>query len=344
MQERNTNRRGNYTMLMGFSTIGILGFGALGIDISYIAMANTQASAVADAASHAALLTFRQAPGTESARKAQGITAAQWVVSNNDVGFGAAANMDSLEFGIFNASTGNFDAGGSPANSARATVSRQGGNGLDLMLAPIIGIDTADVQQAGVTVANPREIVVVLDRSCSMAGSGMAGADAALEAFSSYMVDHQVPLDRIGATWFSEGGGWWDPIRFIDGNEGAILTKWSTWGGLSVMGCTNQKAGIDPARTALASSGNDLAFKALIVISDGNPTCGGGSGGFKKATANAWAQGIHVWTVSFGSSINHSLMTQAKKGIGTYERTPTSSGLAAIMLKIAESIPVALVD
>ncbi len=349
MQHR-VRRRGNYTMLMGFTTIAILGFGALGVDVAYIAMANTQASAVADAASHAALLTFRSAPGSEAARKADGTVAAQWVVDNNNVGFNGPGTMDALEFGIFNSSTHGFDPGASPSNAARAAVSRKNGNGIELMLAPILGYDTADIEQSSITVANPREIVVVLDRSGSMLSgsplSGRAGTDLALEAFSQYMVDHRVPLDRLGATWFNSSGGWWDPMQYVEGNQGAILTKWSTWDSLYInpSWCTNQKAGIDPAIAALVGSGNDLAFKAIIVISDGNPTCGAGAAGFTSSTATAWSHGIHVWTVAFGAHINDALMESATKGLGTYEKTPDSTGLATVMLKIAESIPVALVE
>jgi hypothetical protein len=300
---------------------------------------------ISDAASHAALLTYRGSSGSEVDKKQQGTVAAQWLVDRHAVGL-SPGDLESLEFGIFNAGSGSFTAGASPANAARATVTRTGG--LDLLLAPILGIQQAEVERSGITVANPREIVVVLDQSCSMESgsplSGMEGADLALEAFSQYMVEHQVPLDRLGATWFSQGGGWWDNLRYVEGNEAAILSKWASWGSEDVLGCTNQQAGIDPARAALVATGSDFSFKALIVISDGNPTCGGGGGGFLNATANAWDDGIHVWTVSFGSGINHGLMESATKGIGTYEQTPNSTGLSAVMLKIAESIPVALVE
>jgi len=348
MAERKTNRRGNYTMLTGFSIVGILGFGALGIDISYISMANTQAAAVSDAASHAALLTFRQAPGNETTRQALGTIAANWIVDNNNVGFDGPGTLESIEYGVFNSATGNFNPGSSPANAAKAQVTRTDGNGIELMLAPILGIHRADIDQSGVTVANPREIVVVLDRSCSMNWgspvSGQLGTDRALEAFSQYMVSHQVPLDRIGATWFSSNGGWWDNLRYIEGAEGAILTKWSSWDTETMSGSTDQRDGIVPAHTALKNSGNDLAFKALIVISDGNPNPSSLNSAFLNATANAWADGIHVWTVAFGDSINDGLMQNATKGLGTYEKTPDSTGLSAVMLKIAESIPVALVQ
>jgi len=346
--ERRSNRRGNYTMLMGFSVVGILGFGALGVDISYIAMANTQASAVSDAASHAALLSYRQSSGSESDRQAKGRRAADWIVDNNDVGFDGPGQLDALEFGVFNPESGAFTPGGSPANAARAEVTRRGGDGIELMLAPIIGKNQADVVQSGVTVANPREIMVVVDKSCSMDWgyplSGKVGTDRALETFSSYMVGHQVPKDRMGITWFSSSGGWFDSLKYVGGNEGAILSKWASWDRERMRGSTNQAAGIRPAHTALATSGNDLAFKAIIVISDGNPNPSRLSSTFLSSTSDAWRDGIHVWTVAFGSRINDRLMRDATKGLGTYEKTPDSRGLSAVMLKIAESIPVAVVQ
>jgi len=335
-------------MLMGFGVVAILGFGALGVDISYIAMANTQASAVSDAASHAALLTYRQSSGSESERQGNGRRAADWIVDNNDVGFDGPGQLDALEFGVFNSLLGTFLPGVSPANAARVEVSRRGGNGLELMLAPIIGIHQADVVQSGVTVANPREIMVVVDKSCSMNWgyplSGKVGTDRALETFSSYMVDHQVPKDRMGATWFNSRGGWYDSLKYVDGNEGSILSKWSRWDRQRMSGATNQAAGIVPAHIALSTSGNDLAFKAIIVISDGNPNPSRLSSTFLSSTTAAWDDGIHVWTVAFGSSINDRLMRDATKGLGTYEKTPDSRGLSAVMLKIAESIPVAVVQ
>jgi hypothetical protein len=226
------------------------------------------------------------------------------------------------------------------------------------MLAPIIGHNTADISQQGITVGNPREVVVVIDRSGSMAwGSpltGQQGTSNALSAFSAYMTSHQVPLDRMGATWFSAasrgnaGWGWFDPLHYVAGAEAVTNTKWSSWNTWSVGGNTDQSIGMYPAANALIGSGNPLAFKALIVISDGNPTAGGGAPGFRAASNYAWANGIHVWTVAFGSSINDTLMgtgpSGTVRGIGTYSKAPNSSGLAALMVQIAESFPVALVD
>lgn len=358
MQER-SSRRGNYSMFMGVLATGVIGFGALGVDLSYIAMSNSQAQAVADAASHAALVAYRTSEASSPAtRAAQGRTAANYFVANNTVGLGETGDLDSLTFGIFNPSNGQFSPGAEPFNAARAVVTRTGGNSLELFLAPLLGQDTAQVRQEGVTAANPREVMVVVDRSCSMAwpwsNPGYRGVRDSLAVFGDYMVNHQVPLDRLGITSFSSTGDTWDPLRYINGNEADIRSKWSSWGpcpspyapyyAYACKGGTAQSLGIYPAVDALRFSGNELAFKAIIVISDGNPSGSYWAQQFLQSTEVAWSNDIHVWTVGFGQNINDGLMESATKGVGTYYRLPSSDGLEDVMLDIAKSIPVTIAD
>jgi len=358
--ERETNRRGNYSMFMGVFATAIIGFGALGVDISYIAMTNNQAQAVSDAASHAALIAYRYSDAADIAgRKADGIAAANHVVQNNFVGLGERGNLNELKFGQFNPNTGNFNADAQPFNATYAQVDRKAADALQLFLAPVIGQNTADVSQSGVTASNPREIVVVVDRSCSMQSpsgyQGWEGVRDALGGFADYMVDHQVPQDRLGVTWFNSGGGTWEPLRYVDGNEADILAKWSDWGFCNrnggwgpnrwaCSGATDQRDGVVPAHNMLAASGNSLAFKAMIVISDGNPNPSELNGAFLDATQDAWDDDIHVWTVGFGANIDDTLMEDATRGIGTYYHSPDPEGLEQVMLDIARSIPVVVVD
>jgi len=344
---------------MGVFATGVIGFGALGVDISYIAMANTQAQAVADAASHAALVAYRSSEARSVEQRAvEGKRAAAFFAEHNEVGLGEPGRLSAVTFGKFNPSNGQFLADAQPYNAARARVERSGSNPLELFLAPVLGLDSADIVQEGITAANPREIMVVVDRSCSMAwpwqSPGYRGVRDSLAVFGQYMVSHQVPRDRLGITSFSDRGDTWDPLRYIDGNEGDILSKWSSWGpcpspnrpyyAYACNGGTAQARGIDPAVDALRSSGNDLAFKAVIVISDGNPSNSRESRRFLAATDRAWANDIHVWTVGFGENINDGLMRQATKGVGTYYRLPSSDGLEDVMLDIAKSIPVTIAD
>lgn len=364
---RNDSRRGNYSMFMGVFATSILGFGALGVDISYIAMANNQAQAVADAASHAALVALRHSDAAGlSGRVLDGKAAAQHVVNVNEVGLGERGHLASVKFGIFNPNTGNFSPDSQPYNAAYAEVDRKGSDALQLLLAPIIGANEADVLQSGVTAANPREIVVVVDRSCSMQSpegyQGWEGVRDALRVFSEYMVEHQVPLDQLGVTYFSSSGGTWEPLTPVYGNEPAILAKWADWGycnrnggwapadatdwekRFACNGSTDQRDGVVPAHNMLNASTNPYAFKAMIVISDGNPNPSDLDDDFLNATQSAWDDDIHVWTVGFGASINQGLMANAAKGVGRYHHSPDAEGLVDVMLDIARSIPVAVVE
>ena len=351
-----SEERGNYSMFMGVFATAVIGFGALGVDISYIAMANNQAQAVADAASHAALVAYRTSESADVAdRVTQGEAAAAFYVANNNVGLGEHGDLTTVQFGIFNPSTGNFTAGATPYNAAYAEVERSGGNALDLFLAPIIGQNQADVLQSGVTASNPREIMVVVDRSCSMYNpkwdyQGWRGVHDALIAFSDYMVSHQVPLDQLGVTYFNNNGGTYDALRYVAGNEADILSSWSDWGYCDVYGgdafspgtppsgnddpgenrfacsgSTGQSQGINPAVSQLLASPNALAFKALIVISDGEPTSESVAT-FHSACNNAWANDIHVWTVGFGT-VNDTTMENATRGVGTYYKAPSAAEL-----------------
>lgn len=378
--ERETNRRGNYSMFMGVFATAVIGFGALGVDLSYIAMSNNQAQAVSDAASHAAIIAYRYSNANSDAGKiSDGQSAADHIVATNKVGLGESGNLTDLTFGQYDPATGTFSAV-APFNAASARVERSGGDALQLLLAPVIGQATADVRQTGVTALNSREIIVVVDRSCSMAWPienpdvepGFVGARNALTAFSTYMIENQGPDDMLGVTDFTDTGSTWDPLRYIYGSETAISTKWASWGtgdeacdtwqywnsrrerwewtqaGYSCDSSTNQGAGIDLAVDALMATTNPTAFKGIIVISDGNPTTGSvadATAAFHAATQRAWDEDIHVWTVGFGSDIDDDLMDNViKGGVGTYYRLPDSNGLEEVMLSIARSIPVAMVQ
>jgi len=362
MRDR-SSRRGSYTLFMGVFAAGVIGFGALGVDISYLAMVNKQAQSIADAASHAALISYRNSESRYVDQRVDaGRAAAEYMASTNTLGLGETADLTDLSFGKYDPESKTFTANATPYNAARAEVSRKGSNPLDLILAPILGIEDATVQQFGVTAANPREVMVVVDRSCSMAypkrSPGWEGVADSLVAFSTYMVNHQVPEDMLGVTSFNTRGDTWDPIRYIDGNESAIIRKWGTWGtcrtyrrrgreytsGYACSGGTSQGTGIDPAINALVGTRNDVAFKAIIVISDGNPNNSSRLRGFLNATQRAWDNDIHVWTVSFGDNINHSLMEQATKGIGSYYSVPNADGLEGVMVDIAKSIPITIAD
>lgn len=358
-------------MFMGVMVLSIFGFGALAVDLSYIAVTNAQAQAVADAASHAALIAVRHSDAPSPAgRRADGEAAAARIVELNAVGAGGRGTLEQLAFGVYDVDDGSFDEGAWPPNAVHAEVARAGSNALDLLLAPLLGHAEADVREEGITAANPREIVVVVDRSCSMAEprgyQGWEGVRDALAVFADYMVETQIPDDRLGATHFNSSGGVWQELTPLQGNGTAVLARWGNWGfcrtnrgwaapgtprgtgpgedRFACSGATDQRDGVEPAHDMLVDSGNPMAFKAMIIVSDGNPNPASLASDFLAATEAAWDDDIHVWTVGFGNAIDRELMTEAAKGIGTYHHAPGPEGLQDVMLEIARSIPVAVVQ
>lgn len=164
---RKSNRRGNYSMLMGVTGLIVIGFAAFSVDISLITMAELQAQAAADAASHAALVGYR-----ENQSVVDGTRAANHMITVNEVAMGTAT-IDLIQFGKWNfnipASAAAFqNTGGVNSNAARVEVSRRGGNTVDLLLAPLLGVLTHDVDGESITSQQQRAIMLIQDMSCSM--------------------------------------------------------------------------------------------------------------------------------------------------------------------------------
>ena len=94
-------RRANYTMLMGLALLLVVGFAAIAVDISFIAMSQMQAQATADTASHAALIAHRNTGSTDPlVREAAATAAADYMVARNRVGLGNA-DLDDLRLGVY---------------------------------------------------------------------------------------------------------------------------------------------------------------------------------------------------------------------------------------------------
>ncbi|MCB9686117.1 MAG: hypothetical protein H6735_13840 [Alphaproteobacteria bacterium] len=202
-----SERRGNYAMMTGVLMTAIIGFSAFSVDISLITLAELQAQATADAASHAALVAFRINNDT-----GEGDTAAQWMVNYNKVAT-AYATIDPgyPQYGTWDYTTATFTPGlgaGGFANAAEVAVSREGANTLELMLAPILGVYTHDVHADSITAQQDRAIMMVIDQSCSMQASGNTSAVAlnriGAMTFLDYFVDHPQDGDLLGMSVFAK--------------------------------------------------------------------------------------------------------------------------------------------
>ncbi len=206
-KERPRDRRGNYAMLSGFAMTAIVGFGALSIDISLITLAELQAQAAADAASHAALIGFRQNLDTSD-----GDAAAQWIVEHNKVAMGTATIAPGYpRYGQWNYNTQVFtpDLVNGNANAAEVRLLREDDNAVELLLAPILGVTEHEVRAESITSTQLRAIMLAVDMSCSMMGS--ASSVRAVDynrlgalTFLDYFVEHPQEGDMIGMSMFAQ--------------------------------------------------------------------------------------------------------------------------------------------
>ena len=206
------SRRANYTMLMGFAILLVVGFAAIAVDISLIAMGEMQAQATADSAAHAAIIGLRNSPAADvSDREVDANAAATYMVSRNDVGLGKA-DLDAVRFGTYESAAG-FSEGYGPGgsiNSIKLDISRRGGNSMDLLIAPIIGVTNHDLAASSTVAQQKRAIMLVQDFSCSMNdGSYPEPIDISRRAnvlFLDYMTDFNQAGDKLGLAGYAEFG------------------------------------------------------------------------------------------------------------------------------------------
>jgi hypothetical protein len=225
-------RRGNYTIVAVASIPLTFGFMAFGLDLSYLYMADIQAGHVADAASHAAFVTYRASGGDE----AMGRLAAEFIVENNQVGF-SPATVESITFGGWNPVEGGFSTEVGWVNAVEVELSRAGENRVPLFIAPILGIEGRDIYANATTAGRTREIMVVQDITGSFLGDIGSARDANLD-FLDYLFDHPYPFDRYGMSVFAgtRVDPVWLPAVEIYGAEGAIFGKVETLGPCNCVG------------------------------------------------------------------------------------------------------------
>jgi len=216
---KRSEKRGNYSLMMGGLMFVIVGFAAFSVDIGLITMSELQSQATADAASHAALVVFREThdyDGDSSLAIAAGNAAAQWIVDHNDVGLGhATLDAGSPQYGDFDYNTGLFTPGfwaNGGANAVKVEVAREDANAVDLILAPALGVHDHEVDSEAVTAQQRRAIMIVQDMSCSMmdsaaGGVGLGAIHVAREAnrlFLDYMYDRPIDGDMLGLSLFAQ--------------------------------------------------------------------------------------------------------------------------------------------
>jgi Flp pilus assembly protein TadG len=305
--DRRHRRRGNYAILVGLCSSGILGLGALAVDTGYLHLVEAQAQAISDAAAHAALVTLKLTGDVDDARD----TAHAFVNSHELVGKQADVDSETdIVFGGWDFDLQEFDESASYVNSVQVTVRKteESVNGsFGTLMMGMFGTNHQNAQATtpAIGAMRFREIVIVQDVTGSFAQEIDEARDADL-AFLDAIYADDYPGDRIGMVTFVGSAVEYTQLDYVATNYSSIRSDWEKidWCDRSyypyyyygppyyhsspnMMPCnyqnsyylwyydsgTAQATGLDEAIDMLLSSGDDYSTKVIIIISDGQPEC-----------------------------------------------------------------------
>ncbi len=171
----------------------------------------------------------------------------------------------------------------------------------------------------------PLDAVLLMDRSSSMAGSSIADARRAAQAFVDAV---DLERSRLAVASFAQQarvdqGLTRDPDRLRRAIED-----------LRAEGDTNISAGLVKAAGELASSGSPPGtVAAVILLTDGRDQYGGEA--VRRQAEVLRAAGIHLVTVGLGSDVDRALLEQIATTPDDFWYAPRSHDLLAIYLALA---------
>jgi uncharacterized repeat protein (TIGR01451 family) len=183
------------------------------------------------------------------------------------------------------------------------------------------------------------DVVLVQDVSGSMndpAGEGVTGTTR-LTASQKAAITFVLRLrdtDRAAVVAYNKDA---DLVQQLTTNKSSIT---DTIAGLKAEGCTNMVDGIKVSHSELVTSErSDLeTIKALILLSDGYPTCPEDPDAVKREARKSADDGIKIYTIGFGVPSDEGqelLQDIANIGSGKYFYAPDGSALETTYLTIA---------
>jgi len=330
---REHTRRGAMMVLIAAMMILFMVFVAFSIDIAHMHLAKAELRSATDAAAKAAAQELSQSQNIPAAiRVGSELAAANQVnnvpllLSNSDFSFGRS---------IENPATGrfNFTTSGTPINSVqvvgrRTTGSRSGA--VPLFFGNMFGVPFFEPESTATATYIDRDVVLVVDRSGSMAGAKFADLRAAIGVFTTTLgttpVEEFVGLASYSSTATTDVS-MTPNLRLIDA---AFLT-------MPVAGFTSISAGMDAGEVVLRT-GRSRGFvdRTMIVMTDGNHNRGPEP---RLSATRVAADGVVIHTITFGSDADIQRMREvARIGSGRHFHAVTGAELQRIYREIALSL------
>lgn len=430
---RPLGRRGNYTLLMAFAVVVVVGIAALVVDAGRARLAGTEAQEIADAAAEAAVMALKRF-GTEAAAE----DAALAVVGSNRVS-GIEPTLLEFEIGGWDNADQVWSSDG--RNAARVSVGREGSDALLLPVARLFGWEFADVRRTSIAATVNLQVVLVVDITGSWDKDNFYHARAAALTFLDLLHNAHGDEDIVAMSVFFQRFGWeltpFTSVAASAGDETLVRDQWETlnvgsyageyqaawetntskhvackvygttnnggspWSGwcssgrscwqaslrdnfttpadgchptmpryYSDEGGTDYTTGMEMARKMFRERPDPFAYRAMIVLTDGQPygyttSTRRTSAGYAEARFREYQypgshsasaietdtvslarsmyteDDVHTWFISFVEY--DSFMEDASQGDGYFRLAPTAEELEGIFENIARSMPISVV-
>lgn len=245
------NQKGAVIVIFALSLLVLIGFAAIGTEIGRWYNVKAELSKAVDAAALSGAAN----------------------ISNTTIDVEALAR----DFGMENFQPGYLGTPATGAGSASFTTARPETGKIAVtgtttsvgILSRLFGVDYVPTSASGVAQKNKVEIMLVLDRSGSMAGTPLSSLKTAAKAFLGYYEDTQAE-DRIGLVTFATGV----TVRAPDVNFFTAIT--SSINAMVATGATNAEDALARAGAAFTDQTGVPAANRIqqymIFFTDGRPT------------------------------------------------------------------------
>ncbi len=352
---RRCRQRGVVLVWAALLMVALLGCVALVVDIGYLYLTRAQLQNAADAGALAAMAAIR-----DGNTKSEAQQEAVFVAESNDA---AAARVklspdSDVVFGSFDFAKKQFEPTGyfADVTAARVTARRTTGSPagpVPLFFANVFGRKTADVSANAVAAVGKREVVILQDCTRSFTEE-IGDAKDADWALVQTMAEQNLAGDRVGLVTFVDTAKRWLDLSRIPDSLQVIHDTIMQFAATKVVGLgTNMAPGFDAARAIFRDTGSEGSAKVIVLVSDGMPEPSSRRQPAIDAANRCWADGITIFTVTLSheaggeyglSGSDAKFNAGLVRGFGRAYVTPNSKDLTAILVTIANQMPVRLAE
>lgn len=323
-------RRGAMMVFVAVLMIAFLATVVFSIDLAHMHLTRTQLRSATDAAAKAAAqeLSATQDRGAARQRAKEiarlNLVAGQpLVLQNKDIDFGRSdADASSGKF-VFSQS-------GSPINSIRILGDRSRGSAsgsVKLLFGGVFGVEDFQPQQEATATFLERDVILVVDRSGSMAGQKANDLKNAIRIFVDTL--NGTPVEEVvGLASYSSSA---TADVALTTSLGSITNAMNS---MRFSGATSISAGMSAGARVLSGGRNtDFVERTMIVMTDGIHNSGRDPQIDAQILAN---QGVFIHTITFGAGADIARMKRiAVTGRGKHFHAANGAQLIQIYREIA---------